>query len=98
MPAIATTMPATCTGRIRSRRNSVPSSTVNGADDCSTREASPVGMPIRMAVNRKANCRMPKPVPYSRIQRIRTFGRGMKSRTGTAMTAKRSAAKKNGGK
>ena len=47
-PATATTMPTTCRRVSRSRRKIPASSTVNGAEACSTSEASPLGMPAAM--------------------------------------------------
>lgn len=98
MPSTATTMPTTWSRAMRSRRNSTPSSTVNGADVCSTSDASPVGIPRCIARNRKANWTKPNPVAYSRNHRRRTCGKVTNAMTGTAITAKRSAAQKNGGK
>lgn len=98
IPATATMMPSTWSGAIRSRRNSTPSSTVNGADVCSTSDASPVGIPRCMARNRKANWTNPNPQAYSRNQRRWTCGKVTNAMTGIAITAKRSAAQKNGGK
>ena len=44
-PATATPTPRARRGVSRSRRSSTPSTTVKGADACSTRDASPAGKP-----------------------------------------------------
>jgi hypothetical protein len=47
----------------RSRSQTAPSTTVNGAEDWSTSDARPVGIPASIARYRNANCRMPNPNP-----------------------------------
>jgi len=62
-PPTATTMPTTCAPVSRSRRKAAPSTTVNGAEDCSTNDARPTGMPAARPQYRNRNCRMPNPTP-----------------------------------
>ena len=71
---------------------------MNGADVCSTSDARPVGIPMFIARKRKANCPTPNPNAYNRNHLICIRGKRTNNTTGTAMTANRSAAKKNGGK
>ncbi|AZG47353.1 hypothetical protein D7316_03962 [Gordonia insulae] len=97
MPITATAIPMTWSGLIRSRKNSTPSSTVNGAEVWSTSDASPVGIPRSIARKRNENCRTPKPTAYSRNHLTWTLGKRTNSTTGIAITEKRSAAQKNGG-
>lgn len=49
-PSTATPTPSARTGVSRSLSSAAPSSTVNGAEDCSTSDARPVGMPCAIAV------------------------------------------------
>ena len=49
--------------RYRLAQQPAASSTVNGAEACSTSDASPVGIPMSMATNRNTNCTVPKPSP-----------------------------------
>ncbi len=48
-PQSASPTPTACRALIRSRSHAAPSRTVNGADACRTRDASPVGMPVSIA-------------------------------------------------
>ena len=70
---------------------------MNGADACSTSDASPVGIPVSIAMNRNANCPVPNPRPYPSRCRTFTFGHGTNRIVGTAITANRSAPANTGG-
>ncbi len=54
-PQAATAMPARWYQRMGSRSTTAAIVSVKNACDCSTRDASPAGMPTYMAENRKAN-------------------------------------------
>ena len=71
---------------------------VKNTCSCTTSEARPGEMLLRMARNSRPNWPTPSSTPNAAILCQGAVGRGMKSNQGRAESAKRSVASRNGGK